>query len=331
MVLTYKGAGVDIEKGLEVVKRIKERAKETFGKEVLSEIGGFSGIFKPYLEGYKDPVLVASCDGVGTKLKVSSLLGRHDGVGVDLVAMCVNDIITTGARPLFLLDYIAMERLDVEVIEEIIKGIVNGCKEAGCALLGGETAEMPGMYKEGDYELVGFSVGIVEQESLIQGKAISQGDSIIGLSSSGLHSNGYSLVRKVLGDEISMYGDEVLRPTKIYVSSVLKLMDRFKIKGIAHITGGGLPENIIRILPEGRRAIIEKKRWRPHWIFHLIQEKGRIEEEEMYRTFNMGIGMVIVVEEEEALDCIGLLNQLGETPYLIGKIVDGERGVEIIG
>lgn len=329
--VTYKASGVDIDRGWEVVRRISRLAKETFGKEVILGIGGFSGVYKPELNGYKELLLVASCDGVGTKLKVSSILKRYDTIGVDLVGMCVNDLITTGAMPLFFLDYIAMERLDGDIIEEIIKGITRGCKEAGCVLLGGETAEMPGMYKKGDYELVGFSLGIVDEGKMIKAQSINPGDLIIGMASSGLHSNGYSLVRRIFGREISLYGDELLRPTKIYVSSILKLIKRFNVKGIAHITGGGLLDNIPRILLDGMGAIIEKDAWEPQGIFRLIQERGRIKDHEMYRTFNMGIGMVVVVSKEEVMDCVEFLRGLGEKAYVIGKIVDGERKVEIIG
>jgi phosphoribosylformylglycinamidine cyclo-ligase len=326
----YKEAGVDIDKGNELVSRIVETAKGTFTKGVLGGIGGFGGLFGLDLSEYHKPILVSSCDGVGTKLKIASFLGRHNTVGIDLVAMCVNDVIVSGARPLFFLDYLAMGKLDLEVATRLIEGIAMGCQEAGCALIGGETAEMPGLYQEGDYDLAGFCVGVVEKDKIIDGKGIIPGDLIIGLSSNGLHSNGYSLVRKVLEGEIQAYQDELLRPTRIYARSILSLIENFEVKGIAHITGGGFIDNIPRILPAGCGAIIKESSWEIPSIFTLIEEKGGVLRQEMYRTFNMGIGLVLVVSKEISRDVLDLLQDLKEKSYLIGEVEEGEKGVTIV-
>ena len=337
--LLYKDAGVDIEAGERFVQLIKPVAQRTFTPGVQGGIGGFAALFAPDLSAYKRPVLVASTDGVGTKLKVASLMGRYDTIGIDLVAMCVNDVVVIGAAPLFFLDYFATAHLDVEKGVEIIKGVAKGCLEAGCALVGGETAEMPGFYPAGEFEMAGFVVGVVDGAKIIDGTSILPGDAIIGLASHGLHSNGYSLARRVLLDELKLklddkvtglaapLGEELLRPTRIYVKTILSLLQSFHIKGMAHITGGGMPGNIIRILPPGSKAVIEKGRWEIPPIFKLI-EKGRVPEEEMWRTFNNGIGMVLVAESSEAEGIAQEARKFGEKAFVIGEIVAG-RGVEI--
>ena len=338
--LLYKDAGVDIEAGERFVQLIKPLAQRTFTPGVRGGLGGFAALFAPDLSAYERPVLVASTDGVGTKLKVASLMGRYDTIGIDLVAMCVNDVVVTGAVPLFFLDYFATAHLDVERGVEIIKGIAQGCLEAGCALVGGETAEMPGFYPAGDFEMAGFVVGVVDEAKIIDGSAIRPGDAIVGLASHGLHSNGYSLARRVLLDELKLkldakvaglsspLGEELLRPTRIYVKAILSLLPSFHIKGMAHITGGGMPGNIIRILPAGSKAVIEKARWEIPPIFKLI-EKGRVPEEEMWRTFNNGIGMVLIVASVEAEGIAQEARKLGEDAFVIGEVVAGQ-GVEIV-
>lgn len=329
--LTYRETGVDIDRGNELVKKIRNLAKETFSQGVLGDIGGFGGLFELNLSKYRQPVLVSSCDGVGTKLKVASSLNRHNTVGIDLVAMCVNDLIVPGAKPLFFLDYLAMGRLDLEVSTQLIEGIVAGCQEAGCSLIGGETAEMPGIYQEGDYDLAGFSLGVVEKEEIIDGSKIVPGDVLIGLASNGLHSNGYSLVRKVFEREIEEFGEELLKPTRVYVKTVLSLMENLRIKGIVHITGGGFIENIPRVLPEGMRAVIQGNSWEIPSIFKLIRERGNVSFYEMYRTFNMGIGLVIIVAKEVEKECFNLLQDLKENAFSIGRIERGEKEVIVIG
>lgn len=326
--ITYKDVGVDIAKGWALVKRIRPLANTTNRTEVLTPIGGFSGLFEAKFEKYKEPVLVSSCDGVGTKLKIASLLKKHDTVGIDLVAMGVNDLVTSGAEPLFFLDYLGMGKLEMDIAEDIIKGIVAGCKEANCSLLGGETAEMPGFYKEGEYELVGFAVGVVDKDKIIDGQRIELGDKVIGLASSGLHSNGYSLVRKILDKELAYFKEELLTPTKIYVRPILSVKKRFNIKGIVHITGGGF-DNIKRILPKGLSCEIKEKNLPTQEIFRIIQEKGNICKGEMYRTFNMGIGMAIILREEDVSLAIEELKGFVET-YLIGEIKEGKQDVRII-
>jgi phosphoribosylformylglycinamidine cyclo-ligase len=338
--LLYKDAGVDIEAGESFVQLIKPLAQRTFTPGVKGGLGGFAALFAPDLSAYERPVLVASTDGVGTKLKVASLMGRYDTIGIDLVAMCVNDVVVTGAVPLFFLDYFATARLDVERGVEIMKGVAQGCLEAGCALVGGETAEMPGFYPAGAFEMAGFVVGVVDEAKIIDGTAIRPGDAIIGLASHGLHSNGYSLARRVLLDELKLkldakvaglsspLGEELLRPTRIYVKTILSLLPSFHIKGMAHITGGGMPGNIIRILPTGSKAVIEKARWEIPPIFPLI-EKGGVPEEEMWRTFNNGIGMALVVASAEAEGIVHEARQLGEQAFIIGEVVSGQ-GVEIV-
>jgi len=343
--MKYKDAGVDIMAGEEFVKRIEGLAKSASRPEVLGGIGGFGGLFRFPAEKYKDPVLVAGTDGVGTKLKIATLSNRFDTVGIDLVAMCVNDVLTSGAEPLFFLDYLAVSKLELAWAGEVIKGVIRGCQMANCALLGGETAELPGVYPAGEYDLVGFAVGVVEREKIIDGSSIKAGDRIIGLASSGLHSNGYSLVRKVFnldeGEGVARLtsrveglertlGEELLEPTRIYVKPVLRALERFAIKGLAHITGGGLVGNLPRILPEGCKAILHKDGWPTRPIFSLLRKEGKVPEPEMFQVFNMGIGMAIVVPEEEAKDLSTELTERGETPYLLGEIGKGNREVEIV-
>jgi len=330
--ITYKDAGVDIDAGNHFVNLIKPLVKKTSRPEVLTDIGGFGGLFSLNTDKYKRPTLVAATDGVGTKLKLAFMLNKHDTVGIDLVAMCVNDLIVQGAEPLFFLDYIATAKLSPEQAVEVVKGIAEGCKQAHCALLGGETAEMPGMYSGGEYDLAGFSVGVVENEKIIDGSTIAKGDQIIGIASSGLHSNGFSLARKVFLEAMQLdlfsqpeeleqpLGLELLTPTRIYVKSILNLVRDFDIKGIAHITGGGLLENVPRILPRHCKAKIERNSWEKPVIFEMLKRGGNIPEEEMYRTFNNGIGMVLVVPARKTEDILGRLSGLNEKAFLIGEI-----------
>ncbi len=329
---SYKSAGVDIDVATEFVERIKPIVKKTVRQEVMSGIGGFGALFHLGTTKYKKPILVSSTDGVGTKLKIAHLMNKHDTVGIDLVAMSVNDVLVQGAEPLFFLDYLATGKLDVETSVSIIEGIANGCKDAGCALIGGETAEMPGFYKDGEYDLAGFCVGVVEEEKIIDGSTIRVGDAIIGLASSGIHSNGLSLARKVLikppkyniHDHIdsldNTIGAELLKPTRIYAKSLLNLFKSFEIKGLVHITGGGFIDNIPRIVRGACRAVIKKGSWNIPPVFSVIQSIGKVDEAEMYRVFNMGIGMIIVVSEKEKQEVMERLTRLGEKPYLIGGI-----------
>ena len=344
MVKSYKDAGVDITLANQIVKEIKPLIGKTYIPGVLGDIGSFSGLFSLAGQNYREPILVSGTDGVGTKLKIAFDLDKHDTVGIDLVAMSVNDILTCGAKPLFFLDYISTGKLSKEKINELIKGMVKGCKMAGCALLGGETAEMPGFCTEGEYDLAGFAVGIVEKDKIIDGKEIKAGDAgdkVIGIASSGLHSNGFSLARKVLfeskqykiDDKVSFLktslGEELLIPTRIYVQPILHLMKKYKISGIAHITGGGMIDNIPRILTEGVSIQIDKGSWPIPPIFSLIQEVGEIANEEMYRTFNMGIGMVLVVSSCDALQITEELKVLNYNSYLIGTVVKGNKQIII--
>ncbi|WP_456396401.1 phosphoribosylformylglycinamidine cyclo-ligase [Desulfurobacterium sp.] len=339
--LTYKDAGVDIEAGDTLVEKIKPFAKKTFDKNVLAGIGGFgAGYLLP--EGYKNPVLVSGTDGVGTKLKIAQMSNIHDTIGIDLVAMCVNDILTVGAKPLFFLDYFATGKLSVDVAADVVKGIAKGCEMAGCALIGGETAEMPDFYPEGEYDLAGFVVGIVDRDKYITGEKIEAGDKILGITSSGIHSNGYSLVRKLFFDILGLsvhdtveelggkVSDILLTPTKIYVKPVLELISKVEVKGLAHITGGGIPGNLVRILPDGKKAVIKKDSWEILPIFKFIQEKGNVPEDEMFKTFNMGIGMCVVVSPEVADEALSILEAAGEKVFLIGEIESGDRKVEIV-
>ena len=338
---SYKDAGVDITLADEIVKEIKPLISKTSISGVIGGIGGFGGLFSLTSQKYKEPVLVSSTDGVGTKLKIAFALDKHISVGMDLVAMCVNDIVTYGAKPLFFLDYISMGKLSKKVTVNLIKGITEGCKMANCALLGGETAEMPGFYPEGEYDLAGFAVGIVEKSKIIDGRKIKEGDLVIGIASNGLHSNGFSLVRKVLlkekqykmEEKISSLkgslGEELLKPTRIYVQPLLYLLKKYKILGIAHITGGGILENIPRILPEGVSVQINQKSWLKPPIFSLIQKEGKISDEEMYLTFNMGIGMILIVSNDEALKIKEELKKIDYASYLIGKVIKGNKQVII--
>jgi phosphoribosylformylglycinamidine cyclo-ligase len=339
---SYKGAGVDVEKGNEFVRLIKPMVESTFRPEVLTKLGGFAGCVSLNLERYKKPILVSSTDGVGTKLKIAFMMDRHDTVGIDLVAMCVNDVVVVGAKPLFLLDYLATSQLDPEKGKAIIAGIVKGCVEAECSLIGGETAEMPGFYKEGEYDLAGFAVGIVENAQLIDGSSVTVGHKLIGIASSGLHSNGYSLVRKVLLEHHKMdlgkrvediggvLGEELIRPTRIYVKTILNLTRDFNIGGIAHITGGGITDNLPRVIPKGCKAVIHKGSWDIPPIFSFLREKGKITEDEMLRTFNNGIGMILAVRPKELEDVLGRLHSLGEKAFVIGDVLKTDKEQDVI-
>lgn len=338
--LTYKEAGVSIDEGERFVSLLTPLVRKTFRKEVITDIGSFGALFKLDLTKYREPVLVSGADGVGTKLKIAFMADRHETVGIDLVAMSVNDILTSGAEPLFFLDYFATGRLVPEKAVKVIQGIVEGCKEAGCSLIGGETAEMPGFYTNEEYDLAGFAVGIVEKSDIIDGSAIKSGDVIIGITSNGLHSNGYSLVRKVflelkkmnLSDYIpelgKTLGDELLRPTRIYVKAIECLKgEKIPIKGLAHITGGGITGNLPRILPDGLSAVINLGAWPVQPIFKLIEETGKVPIEDMRRTFNMGIGYVVIISEEYAETALSSLKKKGYDSYIIGRIETGKREV----
>ncbi|PMP67566.1 MAG: phosphoribosylformylglycinamidine cyclo-ligase [Thermodesulfobacterium geofontis] len=329
----YKSAGVDLEKANLLVEIVKKLTSQLPQKGVISEIGGFSGLYSLDLSSYKNPVLTASTDGVGTKIKVAIKANSHKGIGIDLVAMCVNDVITCGAKPLFFLDYIAFGKFDKKVFSELIEGIVEGCKVSECALLGGETAEMPGMYNPGDYDCAGFVLGIVERDKIIDGSNISIGDIILGIPSSGLHSNGFSLVRKILFEENNFQldyipeeldkplGEEILTPTKIYAPIMKTLLNKnLLIKGCAHITGGGFIDNIPRILPKNCKAVIERGSWEIPPIFSFIQKLGNISEEEMFRVFNCGIGFILIVSEKILEDVKNIISALGEKSFVIGYI-----------
>lgn len=330
--VSYKSSGVDIDKANDLIERIKPLVKLTSRKEVMSSLGGFGGLFHLDLKKYKDPVLVASTDGVGTKLKIAQMMNKHDTVGIDLVAMSVNDIIVQGAEPLFFLDYIATGKISIDLGVQILEGVVKGCQDAGCALIGGETAEMPGFYRDDEYDLAGFCVGIVNADKIIDGSVIRVGDKIIGIASNGLHSNGFSLARKVLFDLKGMTGHErldgldepigieLLKPTRIYVKPMLNLLKNFVIKGIVHITGGGFIDNIPRIVPGPCKAVIETGGWDIPPIFSVIQKLGEIDEMEMLRVFNMGIGLMIVVPEKNVSEILDRLVKLGEKAYCIGTI-----------
>jgi phosphoribosylformylglycinamidine cyclo-ligase len=340
--ITYKDAGVDIDAGNTFVKMIKPLVKATSRPEVLADIGGFGGLFSLNMGKYQHPVLVSGTDGVGTKLKVAFLADRHDTIGIDLVAMCVNDIIVQGAEPLFFLDYLATAKLDPAKGASIIKGVSDGCVQAGCALIGGETAEMPGFYTGEEYDMAGFAVGVVEREKIIDGSSITVGNQLIGLSSSGLHSNGYSLARKVIFERMGLgindqlpgtgktVAEELLTPTRIYVRSVMNLLRDFSINGLAHITGGGLVENIPRVLPNGCMAVIKKGSWEVPPIFDVIQKGGNIDEAEMFRAFNCGIGMVLVVPENELEEVMIRLKGLNETAFHIGEVTKCKTGKECV-
>ena len=331
--LTYKDAGVDIDAGNELVERIKPLVKRTRRPEVLAGLGGFGGLFALPPGRYDEPVLVSGTDGVGTKLMLAQQLGKHDTIGIDLVAMCVNDVLVQGAEPLFFLDYFACGKLDNDVASDVIAGIAEGCLQAGAALIGGETAEMPDMYAPGEYDLAGFTVGAVEKSEMIDGSAIEQGDTVIAIASSGPHSNGYSLIRKVLERapdatiEDAAAAERLLAPTKIYVKPILALMEEVSVKGLAHITGGGISENIPRVLPDGLAAEIDTATWRQGPVFDFLQEHGNIETDEMRRTFNCGIGMIVVVNPGDAGETISVLEDAGETAWQVGRIIAGNQDV----
>ncbi len=340
----YKNAGVDVEAGYKAVELMKEHVKRTNIEGVLSGIGGFGGLFE-IGTGYKNPVLVAGTDGVGTKLKLAFLMDKHDTVGQDCVAMCVNDIACGGAKPLFFLDYVAVGKNIPERVADIVKGVADGCVQAGCALIGGETAEMPGFYPEDEYDLAGFSVGIVDKDKIIDGSKLEAGNVIVGIQSSGVHSNGYSLVRKVFNindseecvkrlhtysDELGMMvGEALLTPTKIYVKPLLAAMEAVDVKAVSHITGGGFYENIPRMLKEGTRAKIDKNSFEVLPIFNMIQKLGDVSEKDMFNTYNMGIGMMVAVPADQADKAVEILNAAGEKASIIGEIVAGEKGVDI--
>lgn len=337
--ITYRTAGVDIDEGDRFVSLIKPLVRQTFRNEVLTDIGSFNALFRLDVKKYRDPVLVSGTDGVGTKLNIAFMTGVHNTIGIDLVAMCVNDILTSGAEPLFFLDYFATGSLDPEKASKVIEGIVEGCKQAGCSLVGGETAEMPGFYKNGEYDLSGFAVGVAERDRIIEGSGIREGDILIGLSSSGLHSNGYSLARKVLFEhkkmDISDYipelgmtlGEELLKPTVIYVRAFNALKDIIDIKGMVHITGGGISGNLPRIFPDNICAVVRKGSWPVPVIFRLVEEMGHVPEHDMWRTFNMGIGYIIIVPEGQSGDAIAILKRSGFDPYIIGNVYKGEKEV----
>ncbi|RME39126.1 MAG: phosphoribosylformylglycinamidine cyclo-ligase [Deltaproteobacteria bacterium] len=330
--MTYRDAGVDIDAGNRFVELIKPMVKRARRPEVLTDIGGFGGLFSFHADKYRNPVLVSSTDGVGTKLKLAFMLDRHDTVGIDLVAMCVNDIIVQGAEPLFFLDYLATGKLAPEKAASIVSGIAEGCVQAGCALIGGETAEMPGMYAEGEYDLAGFTVGVVDNDKIIDGSTTTVGDKVIGIGSTGLHSNGYSLARKVCFEHLRLepdqtpegldrpLGDILLEPTRIYVRTIQNLLRDFTIRGMAHITGGGLLENIPRVLPRHCRVVIDTGAWPKPAIFEFLRRHGNIQPEEMYRTFNYGIGMVLIVPADSASEMIDRLHGLGESAWVIGEV-----------
>ncbi|HBE9109094.1 TPA: phosphoribosylformylglycinamidine cyclo-ligase [Clostridioides difficile] len=356
--LTYKESGVDIDEGNRAVDLIKGKIKGTYDGNVVGDLGNFSGLYslKDFV-GMKEPVLLASTDGVGTKLKIAQIMDKHDTVGIDLVAMCVNDLICQGAKPLFFLDYIALGKLVPEHIEKIVGGIANGCKMSGCALIGGETAEMPGMYGEDDYDLAGFSVGIADKEKIVSGNNVKSGDVLVGISSSGVHSNGFSFIRKIFletynykmeqyVEELGMtVGEALLTPTKIYVKLALDVLAKHDIKAIAHITGGGLIENITRVIPKGLGLDINKKSWEKPPIFKMIEGFNAVDERELHKSFNMGIGLVLIVDKENADDVVNFINNrendnaayvdkkyselLEDKAYIIGEVVDSHEGVEL--
>ncbi|AEY66753.1 phosphoribosylformylglycinamidine cyclo-ligase [Clostridium sp. BNL1100] len=337
---TYREAGVDVEAGYESVKLMKNHVKRTFRPEVMTELGGFGGLFSLDKSKYEQPVLVSGTDGVGTKLKIAFLTDKHDTVGIDCVAMCVNDVVCSGAEPLFFLDYVAVGKNYPEKVAQIVKGVADGCVMSGCSLIGGETAEMPGFYPVDEYDLAGFTVGIVDKNKIIDGKKIKAGDKLIGLPSSGIHSNGYSLVRKLINpteNNLKEYveklgctlGEELLKPTKIYVKTILDLIEKYEIKGISHITGGGFIENIPRMIPEGLRVKIQNGSWPVLPIFDLLRDLGNMADKDIFNTFNMGIGMILAVDAQKADEIISYLDSQGEKAYLIGSIAEGEAGVDI--
>ena len=336
--ITYQDAGVDVHRGYQAVEKIKGHVKRTQSANVLTDIGGFAGLFSLDLEGIPNPVLVSGTDGVGTKLKLAFELDKHDTIGIDCVAMCVNDIICQGAKPLFFLDYVATGKIAPNHIEEIVKGIADGCQESLCSLIGGETAEMPGFYKDGEYDLAGFAVGVVDRDKIITGRDAKAGDVIIGLPSTGVHSNGYSLIRKLIEvdkldlnqyDEVlgETYGQALLKPTKLYVKSIKAAQGTVNIKGIAHITGGGFIENIPRMLPKGLAADIDLSTIEKPPIYTWIEKVSKLGKKELYNTFNMGIGMIMVVSQEEADQAVKAIEDIGEKAVIIGKVVESDQGI----
>ena len=340
--LTYRASGVDIDEGNRAVNLIKDKIKGTYDKNVIGDLGNFSGLYslKNFIN-MDEPVLLSSTDGVGTKLKLAQMMDIHNTVGIDLVAMCVNDLICQGAKPLFFLDYIATGKLIPEKIDDIVSGIVEGCKMAECALIGGETAEMPGMYSEDDYDLAGFSVGIADKSKIISGQDVNSGDTLIGIASSGIHSNGYSFIRKIFLEEYKYeltdyieelemtLGEALLIPTKIYVKLVMDLIKKYELKAIAHITGGGVIENIPRVIPNGLGIDIEKNSWEKPAIFKMIEKFNAIDEVELHKSFNMGIGLAMVVDSDKAEEIVSYLNESEKQAYIIGKVVDTHEGVKL--
>lgn len=337
---SYKKAGVDVTAGYKSVELMKKHVQSTYTEGVISDIGGFGGLFAPNVQNMKEPILVSGTDGVGTKLKLAFLMNKHNTIGQDCVAMCVNDVICCGAKPLFFLDYMSLWKNIPEMVATIVEGVSTGCKMAGCALVGGETAEMPGLYSENEYDLAGFTVGIVDKEKMINSETIKEGDIIIGLTSSGVHSNGFSLVRKIFNvnkENLQQYkpelgktlGEALLEPTKIYVKPVLKLIEQIQVKGISHITGGGFYENMPRMLNEKVAININKNSYEIPEIFKLIQKEGNIPERDMYNTFNMGIGMAIIVSKQDEQKALEILKQEGETAYIIGNVVKGNKEINI--
>ncbi|MEG1747016.1 MAG: phosphoribosylformylglycinamidine cyclo-ligase [Oscillospiraceae bacterium] len=339
---SYAAAGVDVTAGYEAVKRMKPMVESTYIPGVMGTLGGFGGMFAPNLEGMKKPVLVSGTDGVGTKLKLAFMMDKHDTIGIDAVAMCVNDIICAGATPLFFLDYLAVGKNDPVQVASIVSGVAEGCRQAGCALVGGETAEMPGFYPVGEYDVAGFSVGIADEEKMLTGKGMQAGDLLIGLSSSGVHSNGFSLVRSALkldGKKLNTklddlgctLGEELLKPTRIYVKTILRLLKQgINVRAISHITGGGLYENVPRMMTEGLTAQIQCSAFPVLPIFDVIAKAGNIPERDMYNTFNMGVGMVIAIPKEQVGDAMEVLVQAGERAYVIGTVVKGDEGVVLV-
>jgi len=327
---TYKKSGVDIDKANKFIKLIKPVVKKTHQAGFIKSIGGFGGFFEFDKRKYKNPVFVSSTDGVGTKLKLAFMLDKHNTVGIDLVAMNVNDILCVGARPLFFLDYLACGKMEPGKMAKVVEGIASGCQQAGCALVGGENAEMPDMYKKGEYDLAGFCVGVVEKKDIIDTKKVKPGDVAIGLASSGLHSNGFSLARKVLKGQLKKYAKTLLTPTRIYVRPVLALLDKFNIKAVSHVTGGAFYEKLPRALPKGCGLLIDKNSWTVPAIFRIIQKKGNVPEKEMYRTFNMGIGMVLIVAVKDAHKIINALKKFSIKSAVIGKVIKGKQKVKII-
>lgn len=339
---TYKAAGVDIEAGEEAVHRIKEHVHSTYTPNVLTNLGSFGGMYSLDTSGMAEPVLVSSIDGVGTKVKIASMMDRYDTIGMDLVNHCVNDILVQGARPLIFLDYFATSKMSPVIVEQVVKGMSEACREAGCVLIGGETAEMPGVYIEGEFDLAGSIVGIVDRQNVIDGSKVQPGDSVIGVASSGLHTNGYSLVRKVLFEDNDyradqfvpeiggILGDILLTPHRCYAKPILALMESFEIHAMAHLTGGGFYSNIPRVLPMDCQVTVERRHWGVPPIFQFIQEKGNIDPIEMHRTFNMGIGLVLIVARERAVEILQRLEELGETASIIGEVYQGSREVNVI-